>query len=101
MFIQVKLLNGFKEPLWYKAPAHNERKDYIGSIVHVPLRARIVPACIIAQTDTIPTGITFAIRSAQSLEPLPADMTYWMYLHQLADFYCTDALFFIKRIKQF
>ena len=47
MFIQVKLLNGFKEPLWYAAPAEVPAASLIGSIVQVPLQRRVTPAVVV------------------------------------------------------
>ncbi len=47
MFINVRLLNGFKENLLYSIPSDWHYQPVIGSIVHVPLRARVVPAVVI------------------------------------------------------
>lgn len=101
MYIHVKLLNGFKEPLWYKAPPDHTCDTLIGAIVHVPLRARIVPAYVMTHTDALPADITFSIRPAHSVEPFPADPFYWKFVHTIAEYYCTETLYFVKRIKQF
>jgi primosomal protein N' (replication factor Y) len=102
MFIKVKLLQGYQEPLLYSAPEDWDRQHLIGSIVTVPLRAKIVPAFVIAVfKEKPPTERSFAIRQAQSLEAFPHDPHYLSFIKQLADYYQVDELFCIKRIKQF
>lgn len=100
MYIHVKLLNGFKEPLWYKAPATNDASNLVGSIVQVPLRTHIIPACVIAQQQGKPS-INGTIRQAHTIEHFPTDAYYWHFIQALAAYYCIEPLYFLKRIKQF
>ena len=102
MFIQVKLLQGYQEPLLYSAPDAWGEQPLVGSIVTVPLRAKLVPAFITAAFKEKPeTARPFAIRQAESLEAFPHDPHYLSFVKQLADYYQVDELFCIKRIKQF
>ena len=54
MFIQVKLLKGFNQPLLYKVPEEWAHELRIGSIVRVPIQNRITPAVVIEQLDAPP-----------------------------------------------
>jgi primosomal protein N' (replication factor Y) len=99
MFIQVKLLNGFPEPLWYKIPAIMQ-SCAIGSIVQVPLRNRIESALVIRTQEQIPT-ISFIIKEIQGHETFPSDPHYMVFIEQLAHYYQIEPITLIKRIKQF
>jgi len=100
MFIQVRLLNGFPEPLWYQQPDEWPRSSLIGSIIHVPLRNQRVAAVVIAQQEQSPQ-VSFAIKLALQQEPMPADRYYQPFIQQLSSYYQTTSFHFIKRIKQF
>ena len=102
MYIRVKLLQGYQEPLLYSAPSDWAITSIVGSIVTVPLRAKQVPAFVIEQYENKPaTERVFAIKQATSLEAFPNDIHYLPFIKQLADYYQIDELFCIKRIKQF
>lgn len=101
MFINVRLLNGFKENLLYSIPSDWEHKPVIGSIVHVPLRARVVQSVVIQTFAEKPSDITFAIKAAHSLETFPGDKHYFTFIEQLAQYYQLESLYFLKRIRQF
>ncbi|HRN78437.1 MAG TPA: primosomal protein N' [Candidatus Dependentiae bacterium] len=101
MFINVRLLNGFNEPLLYHIPEHWQQKPSINSIVHVPVRNQIVPAIVTQLLVSKPAHITFAIRDADHLEAFPHDTCYAQFIAQLAQYYALEPLHFVKRIKQF
>ena len=102
MYIQVKLLQGYQEPLLYSAPDEWESTRLIGSIVTVPLRAKLCPAFVIETYKTKPqTERTFTIKQAASIEAFPHDPHYLPFIKQLAEYYQVDELYCIKRIKQF
>jgi len=101
MFINVRLLNGFKENLLYSIPLDWDNKPVIGSVVHVPLRARIVQAVVIQTFTEKPTHMTFAVKAAHSLETFPTDTHYFTFIEQLAQYYQLESLYFLKRIRQF
>ena len=100
MYIHVKLLNGFSQPLTYKAPGHWP-KELIGSIVKVPLKDRTVTAYVYAQSQTLASTTTFTIKEAYCQEKFPADIYYQKFINQLSYYYQVEAFHFIKRIKHF
>jgi primosomal protein N' (replication factor Y) len=101
MFINVRLLNGFKENLLYQVPADWQELPVAGSIVRVPLRARVVQAVVTQVLGEKPADISFDIKAAHSLEAFPADVHYAVFIEQLAHYYQLESLYFLKRIRQF
>ncbi len=100
MFIQVRLLRGYSEPLLYKIPEHWKNEYLIGSIVKVPIRNKIDFA-IIEKIQTDAQGVSFKIKEAISIENFPEDKNYNEFINELSNYYQIDSLYFIKRIKQF
>lgn len=101
MFIQVKLLKGFNQPLLYKVPSEWAHELQLGSIVRVPIQNRITPAVVIEQLDAPPAGSTFTIKDAHSHEPFPNDPQYRPFIAQLGRYYQLSPIHFIKRVRQF
>ncbi len=101
MFIQVKLLNGFPEPLLYQVPSDWPQASLKGALVTVPLRQQKQSGWVIGEYAEKPAHITFAIKHAIALELLPADAKYLPFINQLAAYYCVDPIHFIKRIRHF
>jgi len=101
MFIQVRLLNGLPEPLWYSVPKNLSNTLLPGLIVQVPVRNRIIPALVIEQYKNKPHNLAFELKEIHGLEPLPADEHYLPFLKKLSDYYQIDSLHFIKRIHHF
>jgi len=101
MFIQVKLLNKFNEPLLYAVGPEHANNDLVGSVVKVPLQNRIESALVIQQFDRQPSWATFKVRPIIGPEQFPADPHYRMFIKQLASYYCIDPVMLISRIKQF
>lgn len=100
MFIQVKLLNGWQELLWYKISS-NFQQIFPGTIVQVPLRNRIVPAIVVDKQKQLPSSVKFKIKDACGVEPFPQDFFYNQFIEQLSCYYQIDTLFFIKRLRYF
>jgi primosomal protein N' (replication factor Y) len=101
MFINVRLLNGFKENLLYSVPSDWQVQPVIGSIVRVPLRAHTTQAVVTNVYTQKPADISFTIKAAHSLETFPADTQYVPFIEQLAQYYQLESLYFLKRIRQF
>jgi len=102
MYIDVKLLQGYKEPLLYSCPDEWASCKLIGSIVMVPLRATKVHGFVIAtHTEKPACTRSFTVKQALSIEPFPHDEYYLPFIKQLATYYQVDELFCIKRIKHF
>jgi primosomal protein N' (replication factor Y) len=102
MFIQVKLLNGFKEPLWYAAPGQERASatSLVGSIVQVPLQRRVTPAVVIHEQKDKPS-VSFSIRSIERLELFPNDTQYWQFLESLAAYHALEPAYLVQRLKGF
>lgn len=101
MFARVRLLKGWTQPLWYKIPDVWTVTIAHGSIVHVPLRNRTLPAVVVDVHETKPADITFAIKEMLKLEEFPLDPHYHLFLERLARFYFTDPFHFYQRVKAF
>ena len=101
MFIQVQLLNGFKQPLWYAVPESWDSHSLRNKIVQVPLQNRICTALIIYQTKEKPRHCNFTIKPAHAVEPFPQDKHYFSFIEKLAQYHQTEPMHFIKRMKQF
>ena len=101
MFIQVKLLNGFKQFLTYSVPTTWPAIPLEGLLVRVPLKEQFVPALVIKQMPVLDEPITFIIKSAHSIEQLPDDQHYQTLIAQLASYYQIEKSVFIKRIYHF
>jgi primosomal protein N' (replication factor Y) len=101
MFVQVKLLNSFPEPLLYKVPTGWDTHNLVGTLVQVPLRNRKATALVIQSLTSLPVGTTFAVKEVLEREPLPNDPYYLTFIQHLAHYYQTPALHFIERIAHF
>ena len=77
MFVKVRLLNGFQQPLTYKIPAHWQKKTNLHDIISVPLQKRIELAYITQILDVFDQKTEkFTIKEALEQQPLPPDSTY-------------------------
>ncbi len=101
MFIQVKLLNGFPEPLLYHVPENLRQPSLKGALVTVPLKQQKQAAWVVQEYQEKPSSITFAIKDILAIEQFPEDKQYLPFIKQLAAYYCIDPLHFIKRIRHF
>lgn len=101
MFIQVKLLNGFREPLWYSTTGLElPNSSLIGTIVQVPLQKRITPGVIVHQQSEKPQ-VSFNIRSAQKWEDFPVDTHFWHFIERLAAYHAIEPAHLLQRLKSF
>jgi primosomal protein N' (replication factor Y) (superfamily II helicase) len=100
MFIQVKLLQGFKEPLLYEVPSDWNSPITVGSFVKVPLRNKVYSAFVEDLFSEKPPS-SFFIKKALSIEQVPSDRYYFQFITKLADYYQTEPVHFIKRIRHF
>lgn len=100
MFIQVRLLNGFIRPLWYRVPDNWHYSNLNGVIVTVPLRNTIIPAIVQHVSSHAPSA-AYEIKEAHGIEPFPADAEYKKFTHQLGQYYQVDPFYFVKRVRSF
>lgn len=101
MYIQVKLLNGFRESLLYKVPKDWPTEHLSGSLVKVPLQKRTETAIIQEVLPNLPDSVNFKIREAYSQEPFPPDNYFLTYITQLSNYYALEQFYFFKRIRHF
>ncbi len=100
MFMQVQLLNGFPELLWYQCPQDWSESSLLGTIIHVPLRTHRVAGIVVTQQEHAPS-VSFPIKEAIAREPMPPDPHYQTFITNISHYYQTKPFHFIKRIKQF
>jgi hypothetical protein len=72
MFIQVRLLKGFLQPLLYEVPTHLQQNGLVGTIVRVPIQQRTEQAFVLRVFDYKPKT-DFDIRSITACEQLPSN----------------------------
>ncbi len=101
MFVQVRLLNGYSQPLLYKVPQSLAQENLLGKIVQVPIRNRIDTALVVQVDARPPAGKPFAIKELAALEPFPEDPHYQLFIKQLSHYYQINQFHFIERIRQF
>ena len=99
-YIQVKLLNGFTQPLTYKIP-DSWQENLLGCIVKVPLKNRFESAYVIEQINSESFACPYIIKEVHSREPFPHDIHYQKFIAQLSHYYQVESLHFIKRIRNF
>lgn len=100
MFIQVRLLKGFPQPLLYEVPKDLAQQDLTGSIVRVPIQKRIAQALVLRTFSYRPNS-AFEIRPIEGIEKLPNDPHYMPFIQHLARYYQTEPTYYLKRIHQF
>lgn len=100
MFIQVRLLQGFKEPLLYSVPDEWSTKPVVGSLVRVPLRNKEVIGAVECIYTVKPTT-TFELKAALKIEQFPVDSYFMPFIRSLAEYYGLEATTFLRRIQQF
>ncbi len=98
MFIEVRLLNGFKRTLTYRVPADQEQHDLIGQIVLVPLRKRLVHALVLQQTSELVEQPEFVIKDVHAVQVAPLDERYENFAHTLAQYYHIDVTYILRRL---
>ena len=101
MYIQVRLLKGYPQPLLYAVPQEWAEKQLVGSLVRVPFRASTQPAIVVEQLPEKPTTATYTIKQVIGFEQFPADPHYFTIINQLSSYYQIEPLHCIKRIQQF
>jgi len=101
MYIQVRLLKGFSEPLTYEVPQDWGAQNLIGQLVRVPIKTQLRSALVLKQFANLPSNNTFTIRQAHAIEPFPSDPHYTKFITLLSNYYQVESLHFVKRVQQF
>ncbi len=100
MFIKVKILTGFLEPLLYQVPDSWHNAPLPGMLVTVPMRSRTVAALILEVLETVPP-VKFSIKEAGALQTFPTDPYYLPFINALGNYHQLDEVHFIKRMRGF
>ena len=98
MYITVKLINGFQEPLTYKVPASWLATPVVGQIVVVPLQQRSERALINSVFPELPATAKFKVREALNVEHMPDDPSYHQFIQRLSAYYALDPRILYKRM---
>lgn len=101
MFVQVRLLTGWHEPLWYAVPAHFSTECGVGTVIKVPLRNRFVPALINRMQSTCPFKDASKIKEIQGVFTFPADTKYADFAHKISLLYHLDPSYLYSRLVTF
>ena len=99
MFVQVLLLKGYPQPLLYAVACIAANCSGWFCCTR-PIQKRITSALVVKTFDDLPQT-SFTIRDVQACEALPDDNCYIPFITQLATYYQTQALQYVKRIHQF
>lgn len=98
MFVQVQLLSGWQEPLWYNVPSHLQSKVVVGTFLEVPLRTQKRPCIVRLIKQTPPTGSESTIRDVIGVFAFPNDARYQRFIEQIAAFFYIDPATLYQRI---
>ncbi len=101
MYINVKLLNGFKESLTYKVPDEWPIKELEGTLIKVPLQKRYEFAFVEKCFAKLDGHVTYTIRDATASDLIPTDPHYLPFLTKLSTYYALNKLSFLRRLKHF
>ncbi|HBS47622.1 TPA: primosomal protein N' [Candidatus Dependentiae bacterium] len=101
MFVKVKLLKGFPKPLFYEIPKEWDQTNLKGTIIQVPIRSKIIPAIVQEIYTKLPSKISFEIKKALNIEPLPADDNFPLYVQKLSSIFFINEEYFYQRIRSF
>ncbi len=101
MYVQVSLLNGFSQSLWYSVPKEYWEDIFIGTLVQVPLQKRVEHAIVLQIQRERPCGAFFIIKEILAVDKIPADPNYYAFISQIASSYHYSAAQLLKRVRMF
>lgn len=99
MFVLVRLLAGWREPLWYRVPPHLEAEVTVGSFVDAPLRTQQIPALVIKSSTSLAVNHE-KIKPISGVFAFPADEKYHGFVSAVADFFMVEPVNLHHRIVQ-
>ena len=100
MYVSVRLLKGYAQPLWYEIPQELQERISIGSLVKVPFRRTITSALVELVSEAKP-DVSFTVKSIIACHAVPADEQYNALIERLSAYYQISPLFFMKRLRHF
>jgi primosomal protein N' (replication factor Y) len=99
MYITVKLINGFQEPLTYKIPESWPTPPVVGQIVVVPLQQRSERALVSSIFQELPVTAKYKVRDILALEQMPDDPSYHQFIQRLSTYYALDPRVLYRRMR--
>src|ERR1700761_8241599 len=97
MYCTVKLIDSPVKSLTYAVPEELVDQVTIGSIVQVPLRARVARGLICATMDECGPQL-FNIRMIHSVEKIPYDAHYHEFIQQLSAYHAIEPQILYRRL---
>ncbi len=97
MFVLVRLLAGWREPLWYKIPEPLISNVTVGTFVDVPLRTQRIPALVLKMTQSPQIDLE-KTKEIAGIFAFPEDPYYHSFVTTIAEFFCVDSTTLHHRI---
>ena len=101
MYIHVRLLKGYQQPLTYSLPDSLCETTRVGSIIKVPFRNQTTFALVEAIAPTLDPIPSFTIKSAHTLAPFPNDPAYMSFLKHISAYHQIPVIELVKRMYGF
>lgn len=100
MFIKVKTLSYFKEPVLYSVPKEWTTLPVPGTVITVPMRNKTISGIVTEVLNKKP-NVPFEIREAAKIQAFPNDPFYFSFTQKLADYMQVSDIEFLKRVQSF
>lgn len=100
MYVIVRLLKGFPQPLIYKVPSSITTRLTVGHVVEVPLKTQFKPAVVLKVCEQRPK-VAYDIKEVHAVRSMPNDPEYQKFVETLARIYFTKPLHFYQRLRAF
>lgn len=98
MYLKVRLLNGYKNPLIYKVPDSWSDENLEGRIVSVPLKTKVKKAFVEKQEERLNENQTFKVREAIDVKSSPRDQNFSTFVKKISDYYAVDKIEILERL---
>ena len=100
MYVLVRLLKGYTQPLTYEVPIQFQSLVRVGSLVLVPLRTQQVTAVVSEIQPTVP-ATRYEIRAILSVHQSPKDLRFYAFIEKVARFYFVEPATLCARLNSF
>jgi len=100
MYVIVRLLKGFKEPLFYQVPPHLAPLITKGAVVDVPLRSKQLTGLVIEVLHRRP-AVSYDIRLLTAVHQFPQDSKFYSFIEKLAQLYFVEPATLCARLRSF
>lgn len=100
MYIKVRLLNRYKNPLIYKVPESWSCDNLEGRIVLVPLKNQTIKGYVESIQEELDAGQNFRIKEASDLQNSPNDPDYHKFVQKVSNYYSVDKIDILERLSR-